>query len=257
MNIRGTLILAAALAATTLMSTSLLAAGAPPLAGEWNILPTGSAASSGDLLFRVTPGDGSDPVEIEVAVVAGASDRAVAGNIRSALGAQLPNDRYRVVQGEGANVLVRDPRGRPNFSIELVNSDIDNLRVAVRSVVPAASPTVRPQAEPTPEPGIATPAPANAPGDVIPPPEMRVPNQLPNVTPPTTENPPGEATPPADTRAPRAPPNDMPVPNENAPVPNPNGIPVPSPDNAIPSPAPVPSPTTPKPSKPPPQKPPV
>src|SRR5436190_15892367 len=110
MNIRGTFTLAAALAAANLM-----AASAPPLAGEWNILPTGSAASNGDLLFRVTPGDGSNPVEVEVAVSAGASDRAVAGIIRRALGAQLPNERYQVVQGEGANILVRDPRGRPNF----------------------------------------------------------------------------------------------------------------------------------------------
>ena len=89
MNIRGTFFLAVALAAA-----SLFAASAPPLAGEWNILPTGSAASSGDLLFRITRGDGSDPVEIEVPVMAGASDRAVAGNIRRALGAHLPNDRY-------------------------------------------------------------------------------------------------------------------------------------------------------------------
>jgi hypothetical protein len=252
MNIRGTYFHAVALAAA-----SLFAASAPPLAGEWNILPTGSAASSGDLLFRITRGDGSDPVEIEVPVMAGASDRAVAGNIRRALGAHLPNDRYRVVQGEGANVLVRDPRGKPNFSIELVTSDVDNLRVAVRSVAPAASPTVRPQAEPTPEPGVPPPAPANAPGDVVPPPEMRVPNQLPNVTPPTPESPPGEATPPADTRAPRAPPDDMPVPGNTPAIPDPNGIPVPSPATPVPAPAPVPSPETPKPAKPPPQKPPV
>ena len=107
MNIRGIFILVAALAAT-----NLTAANAPPLAGEWNILPTGSAASSGDLLFRVTPGDGSDPVEVEVPVIAGSSDRAIASSIRRALVAQLPNNRYRVAQGEGTNILVSDPRGR-------------------------------------------------------------------------------------------------------------------------------------------------
>jgi len=234
MNIRGICILAAALAAT-----QVTAANAPPLAGEWNILPTGNAASSGDLLFRVTPGDGGDPVEVEVPVIAGASDRAVASSIRRAFDAQLPFDRYRVAQGEGTNILVSDPRGRPNFSIELVNSDVDNLRVAVRSVTPAASPTVPLQAEPIPQPGITPPAPANAPGDVIAPPDMRVPNQLPNITPPPAENPPADVNPPPGTRRPRVPPNDMPVPREEPPVPGPDGIPLPAPKTPTPPPPPT------------------
>lgn len=203
MNIRGIFILAAALAAT-----HVTAANAPPLAGEWNILPTGNAASSGDLLFRVTPGDGGDPVEVEVPVIAGSSDRAIASSIRRAFDAQLPYDRYRVAQGEGTNILVSDPRGRPNFSVELVDSDVDNLRVAVRSVSPAASPTVPQQAQPVPAP---------------------------NITPPLPETPPGDALPPPDARSPRPPPNDMPIPGES-PVPGPDGIPLPTPNTPAPSP---------------------
>jgi len=204
MNFRGIFVLGAALAAT-----SLHAANAPPLAGEWNILPTGNAATSGDLLFRVTPGDGSDPVEVEVPVLAGASDHAVASSIRRALVAQLPGNRYRIAQGEGTNILVSDPRGRPNFSVELVTSDVDNLRIAVRSVSPAASPTVPRQAEPVPAP---------------------------NITPPPPQSPPGDVLPPPDARAPKPPPNDMPIPREEAPVPGPDGIPLPTPKTPAPSP---------------------
>ena len=35
----------------------------PPLSEAWNIASSGRAASSGELMFRITPGDGSDPVE--------------------------------------------------------------------------------------------------------------------------------------------------------------------------------------------------
>ena len=47
------------------------AANTPPLSGSWNIAPSGTASSSGELLFRVTPGDGSDATEITVSVAVG------------------------------------------------------------------------------------------------------------------------------------------------------------------------------------------
>jgi hypothetical protein len=109
----------------------------------WNIATTGKAASSGDLEFRVTATDGSDPVEISVPVIAGATEEAMARTIRRVLSSQLPRDRYSVELGEGGNVLVSDPRGRPNFTVELMNSDIDNVRVAVQSVTPPPRPPCR------------------------------------------------------------------------------------------------------------------
>ena len=45
----------------------------------------------------------------------------MARSIRRALSSQLRRDRYNVQLGEGANVLVSDPRGQPNFSLELVD----------------------------------------------------------------------------------------------------------------------------------------
>jgi len=206
---------------------------APPLAGSWSIAPTGSAASSGELLFRVTPGDG-DPVEVTVNVRSGSNDVSIARDIRQALSAQLRRDRYNVQLGEGANVLVSDQRGRPNFSVELIDSDIDNLRVAVRNIEPAASPTVPAQAAPAntqppgtpPQPGAATP-PAQNPGDVVPanppPPDQTPPQTAPN-------------TPSGGNSSPAAPPptNNAPVTAPNAPVPNPtpNGSPNAPPPNA-------------------------
>jgi hypothetical protein len=200
-------------------------ATAPPSAGVWNIATSGKAASSGDLAFRITATDGSDPVDITVPVMSGASEDSVARSIRRVLSSQLPRDRYSVQLGEGANVLVSDPRGRPNFTLELVDSDIDNVRVAVQSVTPAATPTVPTQAVPAEPP--AAPAPGNAaPGNALPP---------------------AGAPPMGTTPAPPPGPTGAPAPGNAAPPPS--GVPGPSP--AIPSPnpmAPSPSPTVPGPS---------
>ena len=187
-----------ALVMSLALCAGAVAANNTPLSGTWNIAPSGSAASSGELLFRMTPGDGGDPVEVTVSVSSGTNDLGVARDIRQALSTQLARDRFNVQLGQGANVLVSDPRGRPNFSLELVDSDVENLRVDVRSVDATASPTVPEQAVPAVPPQSA-PTPNTAPGNAVPP----------------TTPPPGNAGQPA------APPPDNapPVPN-GAPPPN-------------------------------------
>jgi hypothetical protein len=185
-----------------LVAASALAANGPPLASSWNIAATGSATSSGDLDFRITPNDGSDPVDITVPVISGAGQDSVARSINRALSSQLRRDRYNVQLGEHGNVLVSDSRGQPNFSLELVDATIENVRVAVQSVTPAAPPTVPAQAAPAeapPEnaamppresppvtaPSQTTPAPANTP-PAAPPPANSPP--LPNPSPPPTNS---------------------------------------------------------------------
>jgi len=194
---------AAAVCAAAFVCNSFAANG-PPLASEWNIAPTGRAGSSGDLTFRVTPGDGSDPIEVTVPVLLGARQDAIARGIRNTLSSQLPPQRYDVELGAGTNVLVRDPRGQPNFSLELLDSDVENLRVAVQSVTPAASPTTPPQTQPVAPPPVVTPPPANEPGNAMPPPPASVPT-------------PGTSAP--------APDQDLPQPGTTSPTPSP----VPSP----------------------------
>ena len=77
----------------------------PPLAGVWNIAPSGRAKSSGDLHFRITRNDGSSPVDVKVPVRAGAEQQTIARNIRNALGSKLRGDRFNVELGAGDNVL--------------------------------------------------------------------------------------------------------------------------------------------------------
>jgi len=209
-----------------LMTSLALCAGASaanntPLSGTWNIAPTGSAASSGELLFRMTPADGSDPVEVTVSISSGTNEVGVARDIRQALGTQLARDRFNVQLGDGANVLVSDPHGRPNFSLELVDSDVENLRVDVRSVDAGASPTVPAQAVPAVPPQTG-PAPNGAPGNAVPPPTTPSPGNAgqPAAPPPDNAPPvPGGApspntTPPSGT--PSAPPPNQTTDGANA-----------------------------------------
>ena len=215
--------------AAAMLCLAAYAFAAPPLAGSWNITPTGNAASSGELLFRVTPGSGEDPIEVTVSVLSGATDVSVARKIRQTLSSQLRRDQYTVELGEGTNVLLSDPRGRPNFSLELVNSDIANLRVAVRNIEPAASPTVPAQSVPAAAPPAAAgQQPANASPD----------NGAQPAAPPSS----------IPNGAPAAPlPNPTPNGSPSAPLPNstPNGSPAAPPPSASPgaTPASTPPPT--------------
>jgi len=183
---------AATLTAVAVFAAALAyGAAGPPLAGVWNIATTGKATSSGDLSFRITANDGSDPVDITVPVISGASEDSVARSIRRALSSQLPRHRYTVELGQGTNVLVSDPRGQPNFSLELVDSDIENVRVAVQIVTPSAPPTVPTQSIPADQPPAVPPA-SGVPGNALPPatvPPLGAPPANPNTPVPTPDTP--------------------------------------------------------------------
>jgi len=185
-------------AAAMLVAAFAFADNGTPLARVWNISPTGSADSSGALRFRVKPDDG-EPVDISVPVVMGANAETIARGIRRALSSQLSPDRFNVQLGEGSNVMVSDTRGRPHFSLELVNSDVDNLRIAVQSVTPAASPTVPSQSQPTSLPAQRPPT-NDGPGDTLPPPSESMP--VPPPAPATQAPAPAPAAPPSSPSAP-------------------------------------------------------
>jgi hypothetical protein len=207
------LALVATIVGLTFGASKALGANSPPLSGTWNIASSGKAGSSGSLVFRVTPRDGSDPVEISVPVIGGTSEDGVARNIRRALSSQLRADRFDVAMGEGTNVVVSDARGQPNFSLELLDSDVENVRVLVQSVAPVAPPTVPEQQVPatSPQGGPATPP---APGNAAPPVNA----------PPQPQEGASTTSPPPNASQPSAPvPSNAPPPANPAPPPNATG----------------------------------
>lgn len=162
------ILLASVLAWATLVGAGLVkAANTLPLADAWNITSAGKATSSGEMLFRISPADGREPVDVTVFVLSGTNETGVASSIRRALSAQLDRQRFDVQAGEGANVLVRGGVGN-GFSLELLDSDVDDVRVQVQSAMPAAPPTVPEQRSPATAPT----SPRAPPGEPAPPPAV-------------------------------------------------------------------------------------
>jgi hypothetical protein len=209
------------LTASLLAWLSLMFAGAlraqdsTPLSGGWNIASSGTAGTSGELLFRLTPADGGDATEVTVFVLSGTNETGVASSIRRALSTQLNAARYDVEAGEGANVLVTPDRPDDRFALQLVDSDVENVRVVVQSTTPVAPPTVPPQNVPADPPTVPTPATPGAPGTNSAPPGPAQPAEPPaqSSSPPALpSSPPAESSaPPAQPSAPPAKPSSPPT----------------------------------------------
>src|SRR5262245_46809275 len=160
------LLMALTVAGAVSLALPAFAANSLPLSNAWNVAPSGSATSSGSLHFRVTPGN-EKPVDITVPVMSGATDIAIARYIQRALGSQLRSEGIEVATGAETNVMLKSTR-KDGFSVELVDSSVENVRVAIQSTEGTAPPTVPKQATPA-NPPINTPATPPAPGDAVPP----------------------------------------------------------------------------------------
>ncbi|MDF3021925.1 MAG: hypothetical protein K0Q92_3228 [Steroidobacteraceae bacterium] len=176
--------------ATLVGAGAVQAANTPPVADSWNITSSGKARSSGELRFRLSDQANDDSIEITVFVLSGTNETGVASSIRRALSTQLDAQRFDVEAGEGANVQLSSDRSN-GFSLELVDSDVDDVRVVVSSATPVPPPTVPPQQSPANSPAIPSTPPA--PGDASPPP---APGPANSSAPPATVPPP-QSDPPA------------------------------------------------------------
>ena len=188
------ILLASAVVWATLIGAGAVhAANSPPIAEAWNITSSGKAGSSGELRFRLSDQANDDSIEITVFVLSGTNETGVASSIRRALSDQLDAQRFDVDAGEGANVQLSTDRN-DRFSLELIDSDIDDVRVVVSSATPLAPPTVPQQRSPANSPAI--PATPPAPGDASPAPAPGL------ATPPATPATPPAESPPAESSAP-------------------------------------------------------
>lgn len=203
------ILLASAVVWATLVGAGAVhAANSPPIAEAWNITSSGKAGSSGEPRFRLSDQANDDSIEITVFVLSGTNETGVASSIRRALSAQLDAQRFDVDAGEGANVQLSSDRN-DRFSLELIDSDIDDVRVVVSSAAPVAPPTVPPQRMPANSPAI--PSTPTAPGDANPPPAPG---------PATPSSPPADSSaPPANPSAPPASPSAPPA-SPSAPPPD-------------------------------------
>ena len=119
---------------TAVVSSLLLAAmafaDAPSTSNKWRIELSGQALTTGDLVFRVTPRQG-EATDITVNIRSGRAENNVAKDVRDAFAAKLSPQRYVVEVDDGEDILVKKKEGQPDFALELVDANVQNVSIKV------------------------------------------------------------------------------------------------------------------------------
>ncbi len=105
-------------------------ADAAPTANKWRIELDGQALKTGEIQFRVTPRQG-ESTDISVNVRAGRAENNVAKDVRDAFAAKLSPERYTVEVDDGEDILIKRKDGQPDFALELVESDVQNVSIKI------------------------------------------------------------------------------------------------------------------------------
>jgi hypothetical protein len=117
-------------AAVSLLLAAISFADASPTSNKWRIELSGQALTTGDILFRVTPRQG-EAVDVSVGIRSGRAENNVAKDVRDALAAKLSPDRYTVEVDDGEDILIKKKEGQPDFALELVESNVQNVSIKV------------------------------------------------------------------------------------------------------------------------------
>jgi len=114
----------------SLMLAAISFADSSPSSNKWRIELEGKAVQSGDLEFRVTPSQG-DAIDVVATIHSGRSENKVAKDVRDAFAAKLSPERYTVEVDDGEDVLIKKKDGQPDFTLELVESSVQNVSVKI------------------------------------------------------------------------------------------------------------------------------
>jgi hypothetical protein len=98
---------------------------------KWRLAVDGSAESAGKVDLKVTPHEGT-PTQVSVAVADKRHENEIARDIRDALAAQLPVDRYKIEVDDGEDVLIKRLSGQPDFTVELVSSGMQGVKLKLK-----------------------------------------------------------------------------------------------------------------------------
>ena len=115
---------------SSMMLAAMAFADASPTSNKWRIELSGQALTTGELVFRVTPHQG-EATDVSVNIRSGRAENNVAKDVRDALAAKLSPQRYSVEVDDGEDILVKKKEGQPDFALELVESNVQNISVKV------------------------------------------------------------------------------------------------------------------------------
>jgi hypothetical protein len=118
-----------AMAATVLLSSGVTLAEDLKLSNKWRVEVSETARSDGNIVFRVTPKDGT-PTDVTVAIKDGRGENNIASDIRDAFRATLDKNEFHSETDDGEDVLLKKRKG-PNFELKLVESTVKATRINV------------------------------------------------------------------------------------------------------------------------------
>jgi hypothetical protein len=127
MNFRMPVLIATAMVA--LASFQAVADEGLKLSNKWRVEVSESANSDGNIVFRVTPDQGT-PTDVTIAIKDGRGENDVAKDIVAGLKGGLDKKVYKVERDDGEDVLVKKRKG-PNFELKLVESTVKSVRINV------------------------------------------------------------------------------------------------------------------------------
>ena len=100
------------------------------LSNKWRVEVSETARSDGNIVFRVTPKDGT-PTDVTVAIKDGRGENNIADDIRDAFRATLDQKEFHSETDDGEDVLLKKRKG-PNFELKLVESTVKATRINVQ-----------------------------------------------------------------------------------------------------------------------------
>jgi hypothetical protein len=116
--------------AASLALAAMALADTAPTSNKWRIELDGQAVKTGDIQFRVTPRQG-DPIDVIANIRSGRAENNVAKDVRDAFAAKLSPERYTVEVDDGEDILIKKKSGQPDFALELVESNVQNVSIKV------------------------------------------------------------------------------------------------------------------------------
>ncbi len=115
---------------SSILLAALASADASPTSNKWRIELDGQAMTTGQLVFRVTPRQG-EATDISVNIRSGRDENNVAKDVRDAFAAKLSPERYSVELDDGEDILIKRKEGQPDFAVELVDANVQNVSIKV------------------------------------------------------------------------------------------------------------------------------
>jgi hypothetical protein len=115
---------------SSIVLATLAFADASPTSNKWRIELSGQALTTGELVFRVTPRQG-EATDISVNIRSGREENNVAKDVRDAFAAKLSPERFSVEVDDGEDILVKKKEGQPDFALELVQANVQNVSIKV------------------------------------------------------------------------------------------------------------------------------